>query len=607
MALPPTFTSRVPTAVARVAEAQVTPSVIGQAASVLGRTMGQIGQQRHDVDQQIADSQARIREREIARDRQAATVDATVRMVRGSAELSTKIADLEANAPVGGAGHADAVDQAWAQWRDGFMATLPDDEEIRGKFAASLEEDGANIRVQARQFERGQRIEKQANDIDEAIGILANLAASNPTPASAAMHLKTLNSAIDAMDLQGNDAEKLKRVAAGSIWGAQLGSLIDGGNHAQAAALIDKGFYDTLLKPEQVKAARGRIDVEQRRDEAEAAAAIRKEEAAAKEKIGLITDQLKQGLYVDDATLQQAAGLARQYGLPRQFFDLDVARVEASTNRRYADATPVQLRGAIGAYKDRIKQAGAKAAPEDIIALRRLEELQGKKRDDLAAPYKDAWSQGVPGRLSVAAQLRAMPLEERVAVAQKVDSSGALARAVQLPPTTMQMAINGRADREGNPELLPTPNDIQKAFNAVIGQAAASLDGEGLAAIRDTAADIYARMAREGGIKSFDRDSYAQAVSLALGRQGNGGGLGGYKGKPVILPAGVSSGDLEGAIVRHDFAAADGTAAIIKDRFMPRWIGEDESGKAQYAFIDDRGRWLKHKGGNRPYILDVGQ
>lgn len=606
MALPPTFSSRTRLQVGRVPDRRASPSVIGQAASIIGRTMGQMAQQDHDVRQQIAESQARIQEREIARDRQAQTVDATVRMVRGRVELAQQIAELETQAPPGGAGHAEAVAKLTGDWRDTFLSTLPDDEEIRQKFSLSLEDEAADLTVRAQQFERTQRIKKQGQDIEEALDLAGNVAAGDPTPQTADTQFSSLSLAIDAMDVDGNRKEALKTLAKQRVFGGLLSGMIESGKHGEASALLDKGLFNGVLSPEQIKAAQSRIGVETRRDEAQQAAALREREAQAKENVGLITDRLKEGHFVDDAALVAAANQAKEFNLGREWFDLDVARVEASTNRRYGDATATQLRGVIAGLDARIKAAGNKAKGEDITMLRRLKEIQDKKRGKEAEPYRDLWAQGVTGQLSVAQQLQALPMEERVAVAAKVDPNGSLASAVQLPPLTARMALNGRADRAANPDMLPPKGDVQKAFVALMGSAASEVDGKGLAAIRDIATDIYARMAREGGFKDFDRDAFGQAVSLALGREGNGGGLGGYKGKPVLLPRGVTSAGLEAGIARNSFADAAGAAAVVRDRFTPRWIGEDEQGTAQYVFIDERGRWLMRKSDpKRPYVMDL--
>lgn len=606
MALPLTFTSRVQPSVLRAAERRESPSAATQIMSVMGRTLNQVADIGYEVKRQEDDSEYRIRQKLAERETQAKTVDATVRMVRGRAALGQRIVELEQGAAAGGEGHEEAVRQAWTEWRDEFAASLPDDVDVRQKFAVSLAQEEADLLGKAQRYQIAQRVEKQGRDIEEALDLSANVAATDASPQTAATQAGALYTAIDAMQVPDNDKAKLKRLAGERVFGGMLGGMIDGGRHGEASALLEKGVLNSVLGPEQIKAARARIGVEQRRDEAEAATILAKQKADDKEFVDGIQDRLKDDLIVSDAALQVAAQRAQRSGLDGEIFDLRKARTQSSVNRQYGEATATALRGTIEGYRTRIREAGPKARDEDIWALARLEEIQDKKRGREAEPYRDTWAQGVTGRLSVATQLRALPLEERVAVAGKVDASGSLSAVVQLPHMSMQMAINGRADREANPELVPPQKDMQRAFNTIIGGAGSEIDGQGLASIRDVAGDIYARMAREGGLKAFDKTVYGQAVSMALGREGNGGGLGGYRGKPVLLPQGVTSKGLETVIARDPFTDAEGKAAIVRERFAPRWIGESEQGTAQYVFVDDRGRWLKRKSDpNKPYILDV--
>lgn len=590
MALPPTFSNRVRLQAGRVADRYAAPSVLGQVASVVGRTMGQIGEQDAEAERQIAASQQRVREREIARDRQAADIGYFEQYAaRGTARRAAE-AELEQGVATGGQGHVDAVQKLFEQ-DEAWLATIGD-EETALKYRQMWAQDKARELGRAEAFAGVKRADAQVRNYTGARDELNNgLMQPGATPDDLALARTRMRGVAGDLGLVGERADQVNAETDRLLTLGWMQGQLQAGKQSGVKAILDQGGeIDTILSPDDRKRLLAQVDAGDRADAAETAQRANAARVAAKETLDTLSAQIAEGATPSPADMMKARQVAAAAGVDGDDlarFDGRIAAV--AVNRTYA-ALPVSR-----LYHDRdVILANPKATAQEQMMARQIGALIEKKEKEQAAGYKDAYAEGAAGQIAVAAQLDRLPAQERRGTAERIAKGFGFV--VMLPSGAREDAIYGWAERKADKDLVPQ-EDARAAWQAAVGGAFSRLNGDATKAMFEAANSVYAMDAKRRGLKAFDTDLYASSVERVLGS-----GTADWNEDKVILPDGVSARQFYQMAQRAPFGdavSADGRPvgkADVLRSYTPRFIDQNGS-VAIYQWFDASGRPLGHKGG----------
>jgi len=551
-----------------------------------------------EAEQQIEESEARIREREIARDRQQAALDIASRFTRQQVTFAERQRELEQQPQPGGAGHEQAVAEALSEQRAAFFAALPDDEELVGRARREWAEFEARALIRADAFEAAQRVEKQMNDFADMAANSDNLIHADPTIETWQAQRSVEATFIDAMDIGGNEKEEIHRDRGAGSTTALLTGLINKGSHAEAEALLNSGVLDDTLTIEQ-KDRLGRLAGNARETaEREAELAVERQRDALQEEVDLIDAQIAAGATdVGAGTLASLAQRMQDLGFaPADVFEVQNWSIRQEVNKRYGDVGT--LNSGIRALESR-----ARAGTLDVGGQIQLEHMRDRRAtllDERGEAFKDEWAKGGRARAGVVTQLYAMPVEDRVQAASALDKSGSLGRALRLSRGMAQVAVAGAEARGADKELVPGDRTAQaeqrRIFDQVTSGALAGYSVRAQADVLDLARDIYAGTMQHYGKRDFDEARFREAVQAALGRNNGLGGVASWNGEGVLLPEWLGWQEFGRKVRAFDFANAAEPAATVLRKYTPVLV-EDGPDEAIYAFRDDTGAWLGRKGG----------
>ena len=625
MALPPTFSNRVRLQAGRVADRYAAPSVLGQVASVVGRTMGQIGEQDAEAERQIAASQQRVREREIARDREVQDVELTEKFVNLQMDRTKQARDLEENY-TSGQDMAGAVTKLYQDSDSAFLDQIGD-QELRGKYQVMLARDRAEAMDRADLFVRKKRIERETN---ATIGITTALGNKLVTlgPEGSIKDFDDAEATVKGVitaDRFKDRAELIQRDVLGKLADNWLDGRIVAGDYKGAAEAITSGRFKDFLDPATAATAMAKI---QQRTASAAAAQVSDFKATARTAL----EDVNAGVAVDPQQLETMAAQAEAAGESDLAHDLRNGVGLARTNSVYGNAAPAEIIAA----RRQIEQSGSdwRSNPQVVAVYNRLGVLErqngARVKDDvlglwsasgqpvapldisdgtsIRARYKDARAaqQRYGGQLQVMSALEIEPLRQqfeqggaadKAAIINNFTSAGAdVGKAFmrQIAPAkpeyawltdlaAMRNVSVGRGyvrealagwehlKNDGTPVQGENATKMRQAFDRTIGPAMRGADGNSRLAVMRTAQGIYAARAVQAGAKDFDKDLWGQAMQDALGAASDGtGGMGRTRGDaPMLLPRGMSQRDVDTVIARADgpriVAAAGGN--------MPMWGG----------------------------------
>ena len=512
-----------------------------------------------------------------------------------------------AEAPDGGAGHAERVRKRAQERRDALLANIKS-ERVRRRATEQLADWESRLATRELEWEEGARVGKLVRDVDASTDISANRARRATDPAALGEEIDQFDQLIDGLSAVPADVRaKLQREGRGRIVRSYLEGL-NGRDPRQAAALLESGAFDAYLQPQEIDVLTGEAGVEIRREEVEMRAKLAAETAEARETVNLFQKRLADGVPVPDAELEQMQALAQRYGLDADAYDLAKARVINGANRVFRAATPQQIDAEIKTLDARIAKAGDKARPADVILRDHLSSLLStrtaeldrdplgygarafgmnvepidfddpasiQKRltqahavaratgrppqfltDEEAADLSAQLGAGGAGRSRAAEMLARLGPRQALAAARQVaPDDDVLQRAVTLGPKTRTLALIGPDYRKANPKLVPA-GDSQIAFQASTGRALRHLGGEFSAATLETARNIYAGLVGRngGGQDGFDDATFGMAVNMALGAsRRNGeqqGGIGSWNGRAILLPTDMTQREFDGALAR---------------------------------------------------------
>lgn len=669
MVLPPTFSNRVRLQAGRVADRYAAPSVLGQVASVVGRTMGQIGEQDAEAERQIAASQQRVREREMARDREVQDVELTEKFVNLQMDRTKQARDLEENY-TSGQDMAGAVTKLYQDSDSAFLDQIGD-EELRGKYQLMLAKDRAGALDRADIFMRKKRIERETN---ATIGITTALGNKLVTlgPEGSIKDFDDAEATVKGVittDRFKDRTELIQRDVLGKLADNWLDGRIVAGDYKGAAEAITSGRFKDFLDPATAATAMAKI---QQKAASAASDQISEFKAAARTAL----EDVNAGVAVDPQQLEALAKQAEAMGEGDLAHDLHNGIGLVRTNSVYGNASPAEITAA----RRQIEQSGAdwRSNPQVVAVYNRLGVLEGQNRARVKNDVLGLWSASgkevAPLDITDPASLRAraktaraaqqryggelqvMQVDELDPLRQQFEQGGAADKAAIINNFTSAGADVGRAfmrqiapakpeyawltdlaamrnvgvgrgyvrealagweqlKADGTPVQGENATKMRQAFDRTIGPAMRGADGNSRLAVMRTAQGIYAARAVQAGARDFDKDLWGQAMQDALGAASDGtGGLGHTRGdSPMLLPRGMTQRDVDWTVAR-----ADGPALVkAAGGNMPMWDGKrlltgqlkglqmEWAGDGLYRFRSPGGKYAWSSDGQGPWTLNI--
>lgn len=614
------FKSRVNTNVVPLAQRVEGPG-IGRGLTALGDALGNVAAREAQGEEQARQVDAQLAELEQRRTRSAAIATGMGAWADAQIGIADELEQLSKSATA--PDYETKAEAVIANRIAAFEATLSPDSEVRQRFAPSIAEARVRLAGSVRTTGAGARANMQSEGLEVWQKFTVNQLQSDPSPQRYDTFVKSVDlfvDGLDADDARKADAKgKLLRSGARGL----LTGLIDKGAYQGAAALLDKGFFDAVLTPEDKTAFGGQI-------KGAASAAASAAEAGVKQRQDDATDALATleatwdgGGTASADQVANAAAAARAAGV-------DEARVIKFENA-------ARTAGFNSFYGPAADPSGARtrARREQLVAVRRaraftsdesrefaqLDRLTGVRRSAAADGLRPLLAKGAQGRGEALAEIDAGPKADRFATAEALERG--LGYFGALAPRTRTEALAGQAELSANPDLIKVKQVLKNgqqgtalvdptraAFRAAIGPMAGVLGEGAINGYRDVANGLYAKMLKDTGRSGWQPELYRRATNLALGAQRDPasgewfGGMGLVGGRHVMLPDWASARMVETQLARFDYANArdgngqrPGKAAILRD-FTPVLVGGGDAGEAAvYELIDANGRRLNAAGG----------
>lgn len=626
----------------------------------IGEQVAQIGAEAHQ--QQLRAYQI---DRQQRADSEAAAFNATFAKLREEADKAA--VDARNNAAPGGAGHAQAMQQWYAQRAQGLTDGITDDR-VRRSAQMQLEEFGGRLTAAEYQWQEGRRVGKIVTDQVDVKAIATNRAYRMSDPKAFAEEMSLGRQGIEALEGVPADVRaQLIRDYEESVSVGFFNGMIDR-DPASVKRVLDTGAFDTILSPQQMERLRNGADIQVRRNDAAAKAEAAHQltltrEALATERARLDTGAGKPQDWADLATRYDAIGdtsaavTARAKGvgaaaaiayrgdtLPQM--DARIAELTAkktSAGLSEAEAATLtgltDLRGQVqgmlgqpgGALLAYQFASGRPIVPLDVNdpASMRARGAQAKaaaqqygraSAEPITASelptFRDLAQGGAQQRLAALQTIQAFgdPQVIRAAAGQIAgENDGTFRIASQLPLSVAREVLRGEDTLKTAPKVWHQANGAAN-FSSWYGRALGFVGGEYRSDVFQAAKAFYAQRAVDGGQTAYDAGHFAEAIETVLGKNGAKGGVAKVNGAVVLVPPDMDREAFTGRLARatpHDYAVASGQRE-------PRWSDGTRMSRAQfgalvptavdgnghYGFRASGGRLVQDDRGN-PYIIDI--
>lgn len=529
--------------------------------------------------------------------------------------------------------HVKLVQQTAQAARDSLLGGITE-ESVRNRALEQLDAYDTQLHDSEFTYAETQRIAKVATDSKTVSDIGANRIRQGMDPQHYAQEVKAWHDYVGGLqNISPNTREKLLREGDQKYAVSYINHLNDTNPHT-AVALIDAGAFNEVLSPEQIDAARNGAQVEVRRAEAAAERQQAVAKAAFHESIATVKAQDAQGIDVS-GQLPQLIQQATAFGDTSTVAELQGIARGSAFAKEWNGATPIQRQSRISALQ---AVPEAKRTADQQAELKWLQDkggaLDSRYNSD---PVGFVIQNGKPGeqppaidwsnpatvqaraqwvRTMVGAYGSMAPLSKNEAEALKTTLAGGagglkqvsaalsmfggvtaraaarqvapedswLQHVVTLPPALQRMALEGRAARKADPNLIKAEDPDYKAKFATtrtaLHQAMASFAIADREAVIDAARDIAAYHIREEGAPAAPGTFY-RAMNEALGSVGpdgqRQGGLGSWQGHSFLVPDNVTAQQFTNRVfdfvAQHPDAAPrnpDGSIANLRNAYPVR-------------------------------------
>ena len=597
MALPPQYRSRVNSSAAPLGQRQIARSGIAQGLTVLGREGSAAVARREQAERAIEESEARIVEREQARDRMMQGLDAGARFSEVQLTVAEQIAELEREPASGGAGHEVEVRRILSEQRTQFLGTI-EDEELRARTAEQWAAFETRSMLRADTFEAAKRVEKSTTDFSSLATNGQALVYADPTVETFTEQVSTALAFIDTMEMGEDGKAQLQQEYRAGAFQSLLSGLVDSGQHAQAEALRKAPEFAGLLDYKSSQRFKGLAENAAKVEARQAELAQEEARDALRDDIDGVRALIKAGATdVGASRLAQLQSQAQAVGLkPDELVELGDWSIALEVNKRYTSVR--QLNTGIRGLQEQL--AAGKLDETGQIQLAHMRERRTTLLEEQGSQYKDDWLQGGQRRQAVVDQLFSLPVEDRVEASKSLDKSGSLGRALRLTKGVAGLAVAGAEARNADKDLVPTKEmdraNQREIFEAQTGGALEGYSVKAQTEILDLARNIYAGTMQHNGKREFDEELFGEAVQMALGRREGRGGVATWHGRGVLLPDWLSAPELGRKLNAFDFSRAAEPATVARRKYTPVLVADDGA-VARWRFRDESGAWLGREGG----------
>lgn len=620
MALPPTYSARVTTSASPRAQRRVSRGGLGDGLTALGREGSAAMARRMQAEQQIEESEARIRERELARERSRRAVVGTADLGERRLEYRRRIEEAKSKTDPGASGWEATATEIRIDVFGDFLSQFSDDEDLYLRMGDMVQSITQRQADEAYAWEIAKRGEWEGESYERARRIEADGLISNPDLfGEAAGQMKAVR---DVLDLDGTGKAQLEREDLELFANAALQGFVAQERYDEAEAFVNSealaGLHGNRKKSWLDTIAAGRAVQVRTAERAESAArdAWRDQWRVFEQRLergyeiesGEVQDWLARGgaLGIEQSELERAGFLAidSKYASSAREMESPVL------NRELADLARKRASGALTA-----EEARYQAALDQELARRdegKAADLGGLKSNDPAE------------RLAALESLSQMPVDERMRVAEKAGEPAAGILAA-LPARQQGVAIQGRQvlDNDKNAFMPRAPGKtegdatrLEAEFRSVLGPDLTTqlITNPAYGSMMQAAAQLYAGSRAGAGASGWSQADFRKAVNVVFGarQRADGrvaGGLGRVRERTVMLPDGWTAEEVDQQLSRFSFATAryaDGSAARKADvlaNFSLQYTGTAADGRARYVMVDDRRRVLMNEVG-QPYFLD---
>lgn len=325
---------------------QTSPDAYG---AQLGSAMGELGQTVHRGEIQAyqierkakADSEATGFARNFAEWR--ANMDGVIREQRSGA------------AP-GGAGHQQAVRDAYEKGRETLLSGITEDS-VRNSASTQFSTFGASLLEREGTWAEGKRVAKVVDDTQVLSDIGANRVRQMSDQGAYQEEVKLGYAFVDSLAVDDDTKAKLRRELVDQKYAiAYIGGLNDK-DPVMARGMLDSGAFNEILEPAQMEQLRNGADIEIRRAAAAADQEASMQKAALGEQIQTFREMNQQGIEIPADQLAAMRDAAAASGDTSTAVQLDGMMADNAFAKAYRGATPVQR-------ERRLAELSGKAKPD---------------------------------------------------------------------------------------------------------------------------------------------------------------------------------------------------------------------------------------------------
>lgn len=437
---------------------QVSPDTYGAG---FGRAIGELGDTLHRNE---------INAYKIQR---AATADAEAtdfarRFAEYRLSMDGTVRDARNGAAPGGAGHAEAIRQAYEKGRETLFSGLTEDS-VKRQAEQQFIAFGSSLLERESTWAEGQRVGKVVTDAQTLTDIGANRVRQLSDQGAYQDEVKAGYAYIDSLNL-GTDAKaKLRRELIDQKYAISYLNGLNDKDPSLAKAQIEAGTFNDVLTPDQLEQARNGADIEIRRVQVQAEHEASMQKAAVREDIAALKEADSQGLEIEPSRLAAARDAALAMGDKSTALELDGMIANNAFAKVYRGQTPVQREARLAELSGKDKPSAAEqrelawlrqhsgaldeafnsdpvgyaakngtgssvpppidpADPQSVAARlqwrRQYSRATGRPipvfSDNELVPLRERVASGAPGRLEVLRGLDAMPSADRAVAAQQI-------------------------------------------------------------------------------------------------------------------------------------------------------------------------------------------
>lgn len=335
---------------------QTSPDAYGAG---LGRAVGELGQTLHRGEVQAyqierkarADSEATGFARNFAEWR--VNMDGIIRQQRSGA------------AP-GGAGHTEAVRDAYEKGREALLAGITEDS-VRNSAATQFSTFGASLLEREGTWAEGKRVAKVIDDTQVLSDIGANRVRQLSDQGAYQDEVKAGYAFVDSLAVDDDTKAKLKRELVDQKYAIAFINGLNDKDPVLARGMLDAGNFNDILEPAQMEQLRNGADIEIRRAAAAAEHEASMQKAALGEHIQTFKELDSQGIEIPAEQLKAARDAAAASGDMSTAVQIDGMMANNVFAKVYQGQTPVQRERRLGELSGKAKPTAAEQRELDWL------------------------------------------------------------------------------------------------------------------------------------------------------------------------------------------------------------------------------------------------